>query len=197
MNLLLWVSTPDCHVTGMALALSVPYSILYLPPSQSAVKVNIGSQDLAASHTIQQTVEVIDPFARNDRLLQLLQKHHSSRKNRIIIFVLYKKEAPQVEQLLQRRGWTCGSIHGDISQPQRTAAVASFKDGSIPVLIATDVAARGLDIPDVEVVINYSFPLTTEDYVHRIGRTGRAGKKGVALVRVEMCTSSDVASWLY
>lgn len=72
----------------------------------------------------------------------------------------------------------CGAIHGDISQVQRTEAVENFKSGRLPLLIATDVAARGLDIPDVEVVINYSFPLTTEDYVHRIGRTGRAGKKG-------------------
>lgn len=70
------------------------------------------------------------------------------------------------------------SIHGDISQAQRSAAVEQFKSGTRPLLIATDVAARGLDIPDVEVVINYSFPLTTEDYVHRIGRTGRAGKTG-------------------
>jgi len=146
----------------------------------SAIKVTVGSQDLAASHSISQVVEVIDPRARGDRLLQLLQTHHKSRKNRIIIFVLYKKEAPQVEQLLQRRGWSCAAIHGDISQGQRTAAVESFKAGTIPLLIATDVAARGLDIPDVEVVINYSFPLTTEDYVHRIGRTGRAGKKGHA-----------------
>lgn len=146
-----------------------------------AIKVNVGSQDLAASHTIKQTVEVIDHFARNERLLQLIQEHHSSRKNRIIIFVLYKKEAPQVEQLLTKRGWKCGAIHGDISQGQRTQAVESFKNGSVPLLIATDVAARGLDIPDVEVVINYSFPLTTEDYVHRIGRTGRAGKKGIAI----------------
>ncbi|KAG1677726.1 hypothetical protein FOA52_001038 [Chlamydomonas sp. UWO 241] len=148
--------------------------------ASAAIKVNVGSQDLAASHSIAQTVEVIDPFARNERLLQLLNEHHKSRKNRIIIFVLYKKEAPQVEQLLSRKGWTCGSIHGDISQNQRTAAVEAFKAGTIPLLIATDVAARGLDIPDVEVVINYSFPLTTEDYVHRIGRTGRAGKTGIA-----------------
>lgn len=70
------------------------------------------------------------------------------------------------------------SIHGDLSQPQRTAAMQAFKDGSIPLLVATDVAARGLDIPDVELVINYSFPLTSEDYCHRIGRTGRAGKTG-------------------
>ena len=65
-------------------------------------------------------------------------------------------------------------------QAQRTAAVGAFKEGKVPLLVATDVAARGLDIPDVEVVINFSFPLTTEDYVHRIGRTGRAGKKGTA-----------------
>lgn len=74
----------------------------------------------------------------------------------------------------------CVAIHGDISQSQRTAAVEKFKSGEVPLLIATDVAARGLDIPDVEAVINYSFPLTTEDYVHRIGRTGRAGKTGEA-----------------
>lgn len=144
------------------------------------VKVTIGSQDLAASHSITQHVEVIDPRARDDRLLALLSKYHSSRKNRVIIFVLYKKEAPRVEAVLNRRGWKCAAIHGDISQGQRTAAVEAFKAGTIPLLIATDVAARGLDIPDVEVVINYSFPLTTEDYVHRIGRTGRAGKTGVA-----------------
>lgn len=142
------------------------------------VKVTIGSQDLAASHTITQHVEVIEPHARDQRLLELLSKYHSSRRNRCIIFVLYKKEAPRVESLLTRRGWTCGAIHGDISQAQRTAAVEAFKSGKVPLLIATDVAARGLDIPDVEVVINYSFPLTTEDYVHRIGRTGRAGKSG-------------------
>ena len=72
------------------------------------------------------------------------------------------------------------SIHGDKSQDQRTKAVADFKDGTTPLLIATDVAARGLDIPGVDYVINYSFPLTIEDYVHRIGRTGRAGRAGTA-----------------
>ena len=146
-----------------------------------AVKVTVGSQELAASHSVAQTVEVIDPAKRDDRLLQLLAKHHSSRKNRIIIFVLYKKEAPRVEGLLKRKGWNAAAIHGDISQAQRTAAVEAFKAGTVPLLIATDVAARGLDIPDVEVVVNYSFPLTIEDYVHRIGRTGRAGKTGAAI----------------
>ena len=83
--------------------------------------------------------------------------------------------------LFQGKGWkNCVSIHGDKSQDQRTKAVADFKDGTTPLLIATDVAARGLDIPGVDYVINYSFPLTIEDYVHRIGRTGRAGRAGTA-----------------
>lgn len=71
-------------------------------------------------------------------------------------------------------------MHGDIAQNARNRAVEQFKSGEVPLLIATDVAARGLDIPDVEMVINFSFPLTVEDYVHRIGRTGRAGKTGCA-----------------
>ena len=81
---------------------------------------------------------------------------------------------PQTEKLSMQ----AASIHGDINQGQRSRAVEQFKSGAMPLLIATDVAARGLDIPDVEAVINFSFPLTTEDYVHRIGRTGRAGKTG-------------------
>lgn len=84
-------------------------------------------------------------------------------------------------------------MHGDISQAQRSKAVEEFKSGAKPLLVATDVAARGLDIPDVEVVVNYSFPLTTEDYVHRIGRTGRAGKTGAfsipALVKCQPALS--------
>lgn len=143
-------------------------------------KVTIGSQNLAASHSVSQIVEVIEAPARDSRLDELLRKYHTSRSNRVIVFVLYKKEASKVEIMLQRKGWKAVAIHGDVSQNQRTAAVESFKAGRIPLLVATDVAARGLDIPDVEVVINYSFPLTTEDYVHRIGRTGRAGKSGIA-----------------
>ncbi|PWA97420.1 DEAD-box ATP-dependent RNA helicase 5 [Artemisia annua] len=144
------------------------------------VKVVVGSEDLAANHDVMQIVEVLEDRARDERLVTLLEKYHKSRRNRVLVFVLYKKEASRVENMLQRRGWKVVSISGDKAQRARTEALQLFKDGSSPLLIATDVAARGLDIPDVEVVINYSFPLTTEDYVHRIGRTGRAGKKGVA-----------------
>ncbi|XP_039142287.1 LOW QUALITY PROTEIN: DEAD-box ATP-dependent RNA helicase 5 [Dioscorea cayenensis subsp. rotundata] len=144
------------------------------------VKVVIGSEDLAANHDVMQIVEVLDDRSRDARLVALLEKYHQSQRNRVLVFVLYKKEAARVETMLQRRGWKAVSVHGDKSQHDRTKALALFKEGKCPLMIATDVASRGLDIPDVEVVINYSFPLTTEDYVHRIGRTGRAGKKGVA-----------------
>jgi len=151
------------------------------------IKVTIGSDDLAAGTTITQIVEVIDDNARLGKLNQLLKNYHKSRKNRILIFVLYKKEAARIEESLQRSGWNATSIHGDKSQVARTEAIENFRSGDIPLLVATDVAARGLDIPDVDYVINYSFPLTIEDYVHRIGRTGRAGKTGTAYTFFQSC----------
>ncbi|XWS62234.1 hypothetical protein CRYUN_Cryun07bG0192900 [Craigia yunnanensis] len=150
----------------------------YMDPNP--VKVVIGSEDLAANHDVMQIVEVLDDRSRYERLTALLKKYHESKRNRVLVFVLYQAEADRIENMLQRSGWNVVSIHGRKAQHERTKALSLFKKGSCPLMVATDVAARGLDIPDVEVVINYSFPLTTEDYVHRIGRTGRAGRKGVA-----------------
>ncbi|XP_022717040.1 DEAD-box ATP-dependent RNA helicase 5 [Durio zibethinus] len=150
----------------------------YMDPNP--VKVVIGSEDLAANHDVMQIVEVLDDHSRYERLTALLKKYHESKRNRVLVFVLYQAEADRIENMLRRSGWNVVSIHGRKAQHERTKALSLFKKGSCPLMVATDVAARGLDIPDVEVVINYSFPLTTEDYVHRIGRTGRAGRKGVA-----------------
>jgi len=144
------------------------------------VTVTVGSGELTANHRVRQIVEVVDPDRKDARLLQLLAKYHADRKARVLVFALYKKEAARVEVALQRAGYRCRAIHGDQSQEQRSAALAGFKSGECPLLIATDVAARGLDIPDVEAVINFTFPLTIEDYIHRIGRTGRAGKSGLS-----------------
>ncbi|KAK9383099.1 P-loop containing nucleoside triphosphate hydrolase protein [Kockiozyma suomiensis] len=149
------------------------------------VKVMIGDREseLKANSRITQTVEVMDPRDKEQRLLQVLTQFQSenSKKDRILIFALYKKEAARVEQTLQRRGYNVAAIHGDLSQIQRQNALENFKNGSCPLLLATDVAARGLDIPAVKLVINLTFPLTAEDYVHRIGRTGRAGQTGKAI----------------
>jgi ATP-dependent RNA helicase DBP3 len=134
---------------------------------------------LSANKRVEQKVEVLEDRQRESRLRQLLKSVHDG-KNRVLIFALYKKEADRLESSLRRDGFHVCSIHGDKHQGARTEALQQFKDGTCPLLVATDVAARGLDIPNVEVVINYTFPLTIEDYVHRIGRTGRAGKKGIS-----------------
>ncbi|KXJ95018.1 P-loop containing nucleoside triphosphate hydrolase protein [Microdochium bolleyi] len=148
----------------------------------SPVKIQIGgnaSGDLQANSRIEQRVEVVDPRGKEQRLLALLKAE--PRNERVLVFCLYKKEATRVEQFLQQRGLSVGGIHGDLRQEQRTRSLEAFKTGQTPVLVATDVAARGLDIPEVKLVINCTFPLTIEDYVHRIGRTGRAGKTGRAI----------------
>ncbi|WCJ29049.1 ATP-dependent RNA helicase DBP3 [Euphorbia peplus] len=144
------------------------------------IKVVVGSEDTAANHDVMQIVEVLEEHSRDKRLLALLEKYHASQRNRVLVFALYQKEAERLEGMLTKSGWKVVAIHGNKAQNHRTKALSLFKEGKCPLMVATDVAARGLDVPDVEVVINYSFPLTTEDYVHRIGRTGRAGKKGVA-----------------
>jgi len=144
------------------------------------VKITIGSDDLVANHSITQYVEVVDDTQKPEKLTTLLRKYHKGKNNKVLVFVLYKKEAVRVEQTLSRQGYNVCSLHGDKPQTQRQQAMDEFKSGKVPLLVATDVAARGLHVTDVEYVINYSFPLTIEDYVHRIGRTGRAGKTGVS-----------------
>lgn len=153
---------------------------------QSPVKITIGdnhSGELRANVRIKQLVEVVDPRGKEQRLLQLLKQYQSgkNKEDRILVFCLYKKEATRIEGFIRSKGFRVGGIHGDLSQDKRSAALQAFKEGHVPLLVATDVAARGLDIPAVKVVINVTFPLTAEDYVHRIGRTGRAGKEGLAI----------------
>ncbi|TIA53342.1 DEAD-domain-containing protein [Aureobasidium pullulans] len=150
------------------------------------VRINIGENttgELRANTRITQEVEVMDSYDKNDRLISLLKKYQSgkNKEDRILVFCLYKKEATRIEGFIRSKGFNVGGIHGDLSQDQRQRSLDAFKAGKVPLLVATDVAARGLDIPAVKVVINVTFPLTVEDYVHRIGRTGRAGQDGRAI----------------
>jgi len=109
-------------------------------------------------------------------------KQHYAPGKKIIIFGLYKKETAWLENFLWDKGYDqVVALQGDMTQDKREKAIVNFKAAKVTPLIATDVASRGLDVQDVELVINYTFPLTIEDYVHRIGRTGRAGKKGLAI----------------
>ncbi|KAI9794152.1 MAG: RNA-dependent ATPase [Candelina submexicana] len=152
----------------------------------SPVRISIGDNptgELRANARITQRVEVVDPRGKETRLLQLIKQYQNGaqKDDRILIFCLYKKEATRVEGYLKSKNLRVAGIHGDLSQTQRTTSLDAFKSGKVPLLVATDVAARGLDIPAVKLVINFTFPLTVEDYVHRIGRTGRAGKDGIAI----------------
>eukprot|EP00669_Euglena_mutabilis_P011514 TRINITY_DN613_c0_g3_i2.p1 TRINITY_DN613_c0_g3~~TRINITY_DN613_c0_g3_i2.p1 ORF type:complete len:396 (+),score=92.56 TRINITY_DN613_c0_g3_i2:333-1520(+) len=144
------------------------------------VKLTVGSDELTANKRVAQTVEIIEPHRKEKRLLQLLRDFGVGKQSRVLIFVLYKKDAPYVHDLLKRQGYSVGALHGNSSQAVREWTVEQFKTGEIPIMVATDVASRGLDIDDVEHVINYSMPLTIADYIHRIGRTARAGKTGIA-----------------
>ncbi|KAG8732949.1 RNA-dependent ATPase [Ceratobasidium sp. 423] len=150
------------------------------------VRVTVGKDELQANSRVEQVVEVFDDVREKDRRLiqrlkELGHKPNTSSPDRVLIFALYKKECDRVTQSLGSRGFQALAIHGDLSQPQRMKALEDFKAARTTLLVATDVAARGLDIPEVKAVINYTFPLTVEEYIHRIGRTGRGGKSGKSI----------------
>ena len=137
----------------------------------------------------QQNVE-LNQDQKNNKLLDVLNE----AKESVLVFTRTKRRADRVGHFLKEYGVHADVIHGDRSQGQRTRAIDGFRSGRVKVLVATDIAARGIDIPQVELVVNYDLPEQREDYVHRIGRTGRAGAKGVALSFV---TPEERSHWEY
>jgi ATP-dependent RNA helicase RhlE len=131
--------------------------------------------------TVQRITQVIHPVGRNkkkDVLLHIIQKHDWSQ---VLVFTRTKFGANNVADFLTKNGVKAMALHGNKSQTARTQALAGFKSGEIRALVATDIAARGIDIEDLPHVVNYEIPNVSEDYVHRIGRTGRAGASGEAV----------------
>ncbi|CAE6494936.1 unnamed protein product [Rhizoctonia solani] len=143
------------------------------------MQVNIGSMELTANHNIKQNVEICTDFEKRSKLIKHLDQI-SSENAKVLIFVGTKRVADDITKYLRQDGWPALAIHGDKEQRERDWVLGEFKSGRSPILIATDVASRGLDVKDVGYVINYDFPNNCEDYIHRIGRTGRAGQKGVS-----------------
>lgn len=144
--------------------------------------ISIGStgDQLVANPNIKQLVEVVEEWDKPLKFTQFMDKAYAKKIFKSIVFTETKKNCDFLALELGKRGWPVAPIHGDKDQRQREAVLRDFKSGRIPILIATDVAARGLDISDVEYVINYDFPGTIEDYVHRIGRTARGEKHGTS-----------------
>ncbi|HEY3520746.1 MAG TPA: DEAD/DEAH box helicase [Rhodanobacteraceae bacterium] len=123
-------------------------------------------------------VHPVDADRKRDLLLHVLA---ADSRRQTLVFSRTKHGADKLCRLLEQRGFRAAAIHGNKSQGQRTRALADFKLGKTTVLVATDIAARGLDIAQLPAVVNYDLPMVAQDYVHRIGRTGRAGAEGIAL----------------
>src|SRR6202042_1433420 len=115
-----------------------------------------------------------------EKKLELLEHLLESEKGSFLVFVRTKHGAERIAKKLARSGWSATQIHGDRSQSQRNSALKSFAEGRHRVLVATDVAARGIDVAHVAHVVNFDLPKVAEDFVHRVGRTGRNKAKGVA-----------------
>ncbi len=157
------------------------------------VRVEVAKPASTVDAITQQLVKTgREPHDKRDTLRRLI-RNADSFKN-AIIFCNRKREVAQLHRSLVRHGFNAAALHGDLDQSARTAALDSFRNGEVKLLIASDVAARGLDIPDVSHVFNFDVPHHPDDYVHRIGRTGRAGKTGVAITIVAPMDSKSVAA---
>ncbi|MBI5809784.1 MAG: DEAD/DEAH box helicase [Deltaproteobacteria bacterium] len=143
-------------------------------------KIKIQADTLTAPKINQIFFEVRQE-QKTDALSRLIDADDNGR---FLVFCHTKKEVDDVATSLKMRGYEADAMHGDFSQSQREAVLRKFRDSRIDVLVATDVAARGLDISDISHVVNFSIPQSPESYVHRVGRTGRAGKEGVAITFV-------------
>lgn len=139
----------------------------------------------AAADTVTQVVYKVDEADKRDVVAHIIRERELKQ---VLVFSNTKIGASRLARQLEQTGVKATAIHGDRSQTERMAALDAFKNGTIDVLVATDVAARGLDIAEMPCVINYDLPFNPEDYIHRIGRTGRAGASGDA---ISLCTNKD------
>ncbi|KAK1877113.1 putative ATP-dependent RNA helicase DDX5 [Dissostichus eleginoides] len=144
------------------------------------VQINVGALQLSANHNILQIVDVCNDGEKENKLIRLLEEIMSEKENKTIIFVETKRRCDDLTRRMRKDGWPGMGIHGDKSQQERDWVLNEFKYGKAPILIATDVASRGLDVEDVKFVINFDYPNNSEDYIHRIGRTARSQKTGTA-----------------
>ncbi|KJU82738.1 DEAD-box ATP-dependent RNA helicase cshA [Candidatus Magnetobacterium bavaricum] len=145
------------------------------------VTIDVTPKELATPTDIEQRYYVIEEREREEALVRLID---TEAPPKALIFCRTKKETDLLSTTMISRGYSAKALHGDMEQFQRNTTMDNFKRGRVDMLIATDVAARGLDISDVSHVFNYHIPFDPGSYVHRIGRTGRAGKKGIAITLV-------------
>ena len=164
---------------GMLFSATFPPDVQALAAAQlrDPLKIELPVEPATAPDIRQRAIEV-DPPRRTQLLRHLIQTEGWSR---VLVFVATKYATEHVAEKLRKAGLKAGALHGELSQGARTQALADFKEGKLQVLLATDVAARGIDIVQLPAVVNFDLPRSAADYTHRIGRTGRAGETGIAV----------------
>lgn len=157
---------------------TMPVSIRRLADlhQRDPVKVTMGQVEQPVDKIVQETFETLEL-----KKTELLFKHLTERVGKILVFVNTKFRTDWVANVAEQRGFKIVRLHGDCTPTERKRALEAFRTGEMKVMIATDLAGRGIDVDDIEFVINYDMPQSKEDYIHRIGRTGRNGRTGVAL----------------
>ena len=146
--------------------------------TRDAKRIDI-ARSAARAPSIEQRALYTDDIAHKNRLLDVILRDVDLKQ--ALVFTATKRSAEELSGSLVRQGFAAGALHGDMRQRERNSTLQHLRDGRMRVLVATDVAARGIDIPGITHVINFDAPRQAEDYVHRIGRTGRAGRTGIAL----------------
>jgi len=147
---------------------------------QDYYQVTVGSLELTGNKDVTQNIVVCSDQEKYSHLLKFIQDN-LSEKDRVLVFVETKKGCDMLTRSLRMDNLQARAMHGDKSQEERDWALKEFKSRQSTLLVATDVAARGLDVDDIKMVVNFDMPNDMESYIHRIGRTGRAGKKGTAV----------------
>lgn len=176
--------TPDTR-QSMLFSATMPDPIITLARTFMNQPTHIRAEGVQGSATHDTTEQFVYRAHALDKVEMVARILQAQGRGATMIFTRTKRTAQKVADELAERGFKCGAVHGDLGQIAREKALKAFRGGEVDVLVATDVAARGIDIDDITHVINYQIPEDEQAYVHRIGRTGRAGKTGIAITLVD------------
>ncbi len=187
----LLAKTPEMRQT-MLFSATMPGAIVTLARRHMRHPMNIRAESSESQQTVPATAQFIYQVHDLDKPEMLARILQSENSGQTIVFTRTKRQAQRVTDDMQERGFDALPLHGDMQQVAREKAMNKFREGKVKVLVATDVAARGIDVADVTHVINYNCPEDEKTYVHRIGRTGRAGATGIAITFVDW---ADVTRW--
>jgi superfamily II DNA/RNA helicase len=187
----LLAKTPELRQT-MLFSATMPSAIVGLARTHMRHPVNIRAESVDETQTVPATAQFIYQAHDLDKPEVVARILQAEDRGRVIVFTRTKRQAQRVADDMAERGFKASPLHGDMAQIAREKAMKRFRDGTIEVLVATDVAARGIDVTGVSHVINYTCPEDEKTYLHRIGRTGRAGATGIAITFVDW---ADLTRW--